>query len=518
MKYFVLGALSSGLLLYGMSMIYGATGTLDIYRGGAARLRASPAAPPTARFLVFGLVFVVAGIAFKLGVVPFHMWIPDVYHGAPTPVTLVHRLGAQARRLRHGDAPAGERPARRWRTTGSRCWRCSRCCRWRSATSPPSRRPTSSACSPTRPSRTWASCCSACCRAWSAATALNARRRLQRGAVLRHRLRPHVARRLRHAAVPVARRASSARTSTTSRASTARTPWYAFLMMVLMFSLAGLPPTAGFYAKLAVLQAAVDGRAGLAGGGRGGAVAGRRVLLPAHRQADVLRRAEGRRAARRAAPAAASLLSANGLALLLFGILPQPLMALVPGGDPGALKKDLTEHFVAGRDRSTTASCSRCTATACACPTAARARASTSAIPARWRSCALFDDGRVLLERQFRYPHRREFIEIPAGKLEPASRTSTPRKRELLEETGYDAGRVDAPRRDPHRDRLHRRGDRALRRAQADARASASSTPGEFLEMLQRAVRRGDRHDPRRPHHRRQDRHRAAAGGEVAGR
>jgi len=84
MKYFVLGALASGLLLYGMSMIYGATGTLEI-TGVAERLYAGQA---NKTILVFGLVFLVSGIAFKLGVVPFHMWIPDVYHGAPTAVTL----------------------------------------------------------------------------------------------------------------------------------------------------------------------------------------------------------------------------------------------------------------------------------------------------------------------------------------------------------------------------------------------------------------------------------------------
>ncbi len=84
MKYFVLGALASGLLLYGMSMIYGATGTLEI-TGVAERLYAGQA---DRTILVFGLVFLVSGIAFKLGVVPFHMWIPDVYHGAPTAVTL----------------------------------------------------------------------------------------------------------------------------------------------------------------------------------------------------------------------------------------------------------------------------------------------------------------------------------------------------------------------------------------------------------------------------------------------
>jgi NADH-quinone oxidoreductase subunit N len=87
MKYFILGALSSGLLLYGMSMIYGATGTLTINEvAGRLAVLSSDA---DRQLQAFGLVFVVAGIAFKIGVVPFHMWIPDVYHGAPTPVTLV---------------------------------------------------------------------------------------------------------------------------------------------------------------------------------------------------------------------------------------------------------------------------------------------------------------------------------------------------------------------------------------------------------------------------------------------
>lgn len=85
MKYFVLGALASGFLLYGMSMIYGATGTLDLplvadklASGQADRL-----------IMVFGTVFLVAGLAFKLGAVPFHMWVPDVYQGAPTAMTLL---------------------------------------------------------------------------------------------------------------------------------------------------------------------------------------------------------------------------------------------------------------------------------------------------------------------------------------------------------------------------------------------------------------------------------------------
>ncbi len=85
MKYFILGALASGLLLYGMSMLYGATGSLEL--GEVANAIQSGAADKT--LLVFGLVFVVSGLAFKLGVVPFHMWVPDVYHGAPTAMTML---------------------------------------------------------------------------------------------------------------------------------------------------------------------------------------------------------------------------------------------------------------------------------------------------------------------------------------------------------------------------------------------------------------------------------------------
>lgn len=84
MKYFILGALASGLLLYGMSMIYGATGSLDVAKI-AKTVEYSRANDP---LVLFGLIFVVAGLAFKLGAVPFHMWVPDVYHGAPTAMTL----------------------------------------------------------------------------------------------------------------------------------------------------------------------------------------------------------------------------------------------------------------------------------------------------------------------------------------------------------------------------------------------------------------------------------------------
>ena len=82
-KYFVLSAIASGALLYGMSMIYGLTGTLSLDEL-AAHLHA-----PLSQGVILGLVFIVVAVAFKMGVVPFHMWLPDVYHGAPTSVTLL---------------------------------------------------------------------------------------------------------------------------------------------------------------------------------------------------------------------------------------------------------------------------------------------------------------------------------------------------------------------------------------------------------------------------------------------
>lgn len=85
MKYFVLGAMASGFLLYGLSMLYGATGSLDI----TTVFKAVASGQIKHQVLVLGLVFVVCGLAFKFGVVPFHMWIPDVYHGAPTAITLM---------------------------------------------------------------------------------------------------------------------------------------------------------------------------------------------------------------------------------------------------------------------------------------------------------------------------------------------------------------------------------------------------------------------------------------------
>ena len=85
MKYFVLGALASGFLLYGLSMLYGATGSLEL----SEVFKAIGTGQINKGVLILGIVFVVAGLGFKLGAVPFHMWVPDVYQGAPTAITLL---------------------------------------------------------------------------------------------------------------------------------------------------------------------------------------------------------------------------------------------------------------------------------------------------------------------------------------------------------------------------------------------------------------------------------------------
>ena len=140
LKYFVLGALASGMLLYGASLIYGFAGTTEFV--GLARLLAAGTAPPPG--LIIGIVFVTVGLAFKVSAVPFHMWTPDVYEGAPTPVTAFFcgrgkDRGARAVRALH------DRAVRRlcWSNGGrSSCF--SRSPRWSSAPSPRSRRKTSS--------------------------------------------------------------------------------------------------------------------------------------------------------------------------------------------------------------------------------------------------------------------------------------------------------------------------------------------------------------------------------------
>ncbi len=115
MKYFVLGSLASGMLLYGMSLIYGATGSLDLASIHSFAGDAALGIGEQRALLLTGVVFLVAGIAFKFGAAPFHMWLPDVYQGAPTPITLfigaAPKLAAFAmayRLLEAGVGPLGE--------------------------------------------------------------------------------------------------------------------------------------------------------------------------------------------------------------------------------------------------------------------------------------------------------------------------------------------------------------------------------------------------------------------------
>lgn len=120
MKYFVLGSLASGMLLFGMSLVYGATGSLDLAAiHGVADQAVANSGAAASTLLLTGMVFLVAGIAFKFGAAPFHMWLPDVYHGAPTPITLfigaAPKLAAFAmtyRLLEAGVGPLDEQ----WRT------------------------------------------------------------------------------------------------------------------------------------------------------------------------------------------------------------------------------------------------------------------------------------------------------------------------------------------------------------------------------------------------------------------
>jgi len=323
MKYFVLGALASGLLLYGMSMIYGATGTLTL--NGVFEKLATLTSDTDRQLQAFGLVFIVAGIAFKIGVVPFHMWIPDVYHGAPTPVTLV--LGS-------GPKLAAFAMAMRLLVNGMLPLALD----------------------------------------WQQMLALLALLSMALGNIVAI-AQSNIKRMLAYSTIAhmgfmllgllsgvvggnylsapgaysaalfyvvtyvlmsvgafgmvlfLSRKDFDCENLEDFRGLNRRSPWFAFLMMVLMFSLAGVPPTAGFYAKFAVLQAAVAaGQVWLAVAAVVFSLIGAFYYL---RIVKLMYFDDPRDNA----PLGGSLdtrflLSTNGLALLLFGILPQPLMSL----------------------------------------------------------------------------------------------------------------------------------------------------------------------------------------------
>ncbi len=333
MKYFVLGALASGLLLYGMSMIYGATGTL--YIGDVAR--AIGANQPDRIILLFGLVFAVSGMAFKLGVVPFHMWIPDVYQGAPVSVTLIigsaSKLAAFAmvvRMLFNGTLgfDAGDHISDLSRTLAFN---------WQYML-------------------VILAVLSMAIGNLAAIAQSNIKRMLaystisHMGFVLLGLLSGVVGNVLSAAnaysaalfyvivyalmslgafgmILLLSRAGFEAERLDDFKGLNSRSPWFAFVMMLLMFSLAGIPPTVGFYAKVVVLQPVLEaGQVWLAVVAVLFSLIGafyyiRIVKLMYFDEPQDTHRIETRADMR-------VLLSLNGVAMLALGILPQSLMQL----------------------------------------------------------------------------------------------------------------------------------------------------------------------------------------------
>jgi NADH-quinone oxidoreductase subunit N len=325
MKYFVLGALASGMLLYGMSMIYGATGSLAIPE--IARQIGTLSRDTTQHsFLVFGLVFVVSGIAFKLGVVPFHMWIPDVYHGAPTAVTLVI-----------GTAPKLAAFAMAIRLLGTGLVDLAH--DWQQMLA-------------------ILAVLSMAVGNITAIAQTNLKRMLaystiaHMGFMLLGLLSGWVDGNLLNKAdaytaamfytivyvlmslgsfgslVFLSGKGFECENLDDLKGLNRRNPWYAFLILLLMFSLAGVPPTVGFYAKLAVLSAAVSaGQIWIAVAAVFFSLIGAYYYL---RIVKLMYFDEPKDAAPFAGQALGPriLLSANGLALLALGLFPQFLMTL----------------------------------------------------------------------------------------------------------------------------------------------------------------------------------------------
>ena len=315
MKYFVLGALASGMLLYGMSMLYGATGSLELTR--MAEVIGSGGADNT--LLVFALVFVVAGLGFKLGAVPFHMWVPDVYQGAPTAVTLLI-----------GSAPKLAAFAFVMRILVSGLGADYLVAQWQ-----------------------WMLIIMAVLSLAIGNVTAIAQTNIKR--MLAYSTISHMgflllgvlsgsndgyASAMFYVVVYVLMNLGTfgmilllshagfeADNIDDFKGLNQRSPWYAFIMLLLMLSMAGVPPVVGFYAKLSVLWAVIDaGFLWLA------VIAVLFSLIGAFYYLRIVKLMYFDEPLDQApiAPAAGMrwVLSANGIAILLFGILPGPLMTL----------------------------------------------------------------------------------------------------------------------------------------------------------------------------------------------
>ena len=313
MKYFVLGALASGMLLYGMSMIYGVTGTLALADIAQNLSDGTDLRIP----LVFGIVFIVAGLAFKLGAVPFHMWVPDVYHGAPTAMTLFI-----------GSAPKIAAFAFVVRILGQGLE--SQVAEWRDML-------------------VILAVLSMAVGNIAAIAQTNLKRMLAYSTIshMGFMLLGILAGSqngygsamfyvLVYALMSLggfgmilllSRAGFEADKLEDFKGLNRRSPWLAFLMLLLMFSMAGVPPTVGFYAKLSVLQAVVEiGYVWLAVAAVLFSLIGAFYYLrivklmyfdTPHDTSPIT-----------ASPDTRIIMSANGLAVLALGILPQPLMAV----------------------------------------------------------------------------------------------------------------------------------------------------------------------------------------------
>ncbi|MCM2335276.1 MAG: NADH-quinone oxidoreductase subunit NuoN [Pseudomonas sp.] len=243
-KYFVLGSLASGLLLYGMSLVYGATGTLDLAGIGAAAM-----ATQSSALLVTGVVFLVAGIAFKFGAAPFHMWLPDVYHGAPTPITLfigsapkLATFGMAYRLLEMGVGGLDER----WRLLLAGLAVASLAIGNLSAMVQSNLKRLLAYSTVSHVGFLFIGLAGGGAQGMAASMFYAISYALMSAAAF-------------GAIVVMSSRGFEADRIDDYKGLNARSPWMAGLILCVMASLAGLPPFLGFWAKLAVLRAALDG-------------------------------------------------------------------------------------------------------------------------------------------------------------------------------------------------------------------------------------------------------------------
>ncbi len=315
MKYFVLGALASGMLLYGMSMIYGATGSLEVTEV-AQRIFDGDAIPT---ILIFGLVFVVAGIGFKLGAVPFHMWVPDVYHGAPTAVTLLigtaPKLAAFAFIMRLlVEALGMQQLLVEWQQMLVILAVASLAIGNVTAIAQTNLKRMLAYSTISHMGFLLLGILSGTLEGFGAAmfyTVIYVLMALGTFGMI----------------LLLSRRGFEAENLEDFKGLNQRDPWYAFIMMLLMFSMAGIPPTMGFWAKLFVLQAVLSvGFVWLA------VVAVLFSFIGAFYYLRIVKLMYFD-APTDAAPIDPRvdmrvLMSANGIAVLVFGLMPGPLLAM----------------------------------------------------------------------------------------------------------------------------------------------------------------------------------------------